>query len=281
MNRTTPQGLTIVDSHVHIHDCFDVAALLDSAHEHFRLEAQRHEDAGEFTGVLILAETSQQDWFGRLSSFADANETISGDRGNRWSFSPTNETCSLLGSSNDGRELVLIAGRQIVARENLEVLALATRSGFRDGAPVDELIMTINEHEALPVLPWGVGKWLGKRGAVVQSLLNRADRPLFLLGDNGGRPVFWSRPALFRMAERHGIRVLPGTDPLPLPAEELRCGRFGFAMKGLVSKEHPGAEIKNMINDSSTEISPYGKLEGPLQFIRNQLRLRQRRERPA
>ncbi len=274
MSRITQQGLIIVDAHVHIHDCFNVATLLSSAYDNFKFEALRHKDADEFTGVLILTETSKHDWFSRLSSCADANKAIVDEIGNRWRFFQAQDTCSLFARSSGGRNLILIAGRQIVTKENLEVLALATRARFRDGTPISNVIKTINESGGIPVLPWGVGKWFGKRGKILKSLLTSVDKPAFFLGDNSGRPVFWPRPAMFRLAERHGMRVLPGTDPLPLPLEESRCGSFGFAIRGSISREQPDADIKCLIKDGTVEICPYGKLEKPLRFIRNQLQIR-------
>lgn len=274
MNGTTQQGLTIVDAHVHIHDCFNVATLLNSAYENFRFEALRHKDADEFTGMLLLTETSKHDFFTRLCSYADANKPITAELSSAWHFFHTDEACSLLARSSGGQKLILIAGRQIVTKENLEVLALATRASFHDGTPIGHLIMAINQRDAIPVVPWGVGKWLGKRGKILQSLLTSVDRPAFFLGDNSGRPIFWPRPALFHMSERHSVKVLPGTDPLPLPSEASRCGSFGFAIRDLVSHEQPGADIKRLIKDGTVEIRPYGKLEKPLRFIRNQLQIR-------
>jgi hypothetical protein len=260
------QGLTLVDAHVHLYDCFDLATLLDSAYEHFSRQATRYGKPDRFTGVLMLAETGEQDRFAELHAGAD--------HGSEWTLTRTDEDCSLLARTPDGRELALLAGRQIISREKLEVLALATRARFPDGTPTEDLLVQIQQRNAIAVLPWGVGKWFGNRGTIVRSLLSSTERPKFFLGDNGGRPLFWPRPGLMRLAERAGIGVLPGTDPLPLASQELRCGSFGFAIKGLPSVRRPGADVTNMIDDSTSEMTPYGKLETPLRFVRNQLRLR-------
>ncbi len=44
------------------------------------------------------------------------------------------------------------------------------------------------------------------------------------LGDNGGRLAMASPPRQFAIAERHGIMILPGSDPLPLAAEREAVG---------------------------------------------------------
>ena len=41
MTGNAPQGMTIVDAHVHIHDCFDISDLLDNARGNFSREAKR------------------------------------------------------------------------------------------------------------------------------------------------------------------------------------------------------------------------------------------------
>lgn len=274
MNGAKRPGLTVIDSHVHIYECFDLAALLNSAYENFSLEAARHSSAGAFTGMLMLTETAGHDWFSRLSGYAETHQPVTGTEGGTWHFSSTQEDCSLLARSSSGRELIVMAGRQVVTSENLEVLALATRARFLDGAPLAHLLMSINEQDAIPVVPWGAGKWFGERGGTLRSLLESTDRVSFFLGDNGGRPVFWPRPAMFRLGERHGTRVLPGTDPLPLPQEASRCGSFGIVIRRSVSPQQPRAELKRLLEDRTVELIRYGKLEKTVRFLRNQLQLR-------
>ena len=61
----------------------------------------------------------------------------------------------------------------------------------------------------------GFGKWIGRRGAVLQKLLATHNYPYLFLGDNSGRPSFWSKPHYFQLAKKQAIRILPDTDPLP------------------------------------------------------------------
>jgi len=268
--------LSLIDAHVHIYNCFDLGDVLDSAFENFNAEACNFGMQEYFNGLLLLTEASKYNYFDRMYSYASTGEAIEGASSNAWRFYHTDETCSLVARNGCGRQLTLIAGRQIVSKENLEVLALATRTTFHDGAPIRSLIKAISDSGGIVVLPWGVGKWVGKRGKIVQSMLSSSNGPTFFLGDNGGRPIFWPRPAMFRIAALKGVRVLPGTDPLPLQSEGSRCGSFGFATRGLVSREHPQADIKRLLEERSAEIVPYGSLERPLRFVRNQIRLRLR-----
>ena len=74
------------------------------------------------------------------------------------------EAESLTASSKSGQDLSIVAGRQIVTAENLEILALGFDAGLDDGLPIDEVILAVQAAGALCVLPWGFGKWTGKRG---------------------------------------------------------------------------------------------------------------------
>ena len=173
-----------------------------------------------------------------------------------------------------GEQLFVIAGRQLVTQERLEVLALITEHGFSDGTPIAALIEEIQRRGAIAVIPWGVGKWMGGRGKVVGSLLTEKNRGKLFLGDNGGRPGLWPSPALFTKAGHLGIHVIPGSDPLPLETEGERCGSFGFAVRGALSKDCPGRDLKYLLGNDSVIIEPYGELESPGRFIRNQMLLR-------
>lgn len=267
--------LNVLDAHVHIHGCFDVSCLLRSASDNFRSEARRQGKNCQFTGILLLTETVKANWFQRLWSQAFDPTCVEEERVEGWRLCSTQEACSLTAQSNDNHRLVLLAGRQIVTRENLEVLALATTDTFPEGLPIRHILDTVTESGGVPVIPWGVGKWLGKRGRALKSLLtdNKTQRHFFL-GDNGGRPAFWPRPHLLRIARQHGVRILSGTDPLPIASEASRPGSFGVTLRGVVSMEYPARDIKSLLKLDSTKLEPYGTLESPFRFFRNQISLR-------
>jgi len=266
--------VNLVDGHVHIYDCFDLPQFLDAACSNFREQARLCHSDGDFTGVLLLSERTRENYFQVLADYAEKNQSISSVGGNLWNVRLTSEPCSLLVGNELGEQILVIAGRQLVTRENIEVLALITAQSFSDGIPIIALIEDIERCGAIAVIPWGVGKWTGVRGRVAGSLLTEKNRGKLFLGDNGGRPGFWPSPALFAKAGHLGIQILPGSDPLPLKTEGGRCGKFGFTVCGVLSREHPGRELRCLLGNPSLVIEPYGELESPGRFIRNQLLLR-------
>ena len=263
--------LIIADSHVHIHDCFDLEQMLNSALNNFHNLAGSRGYQDNFTGILFLTEIGNQNKFNLLRDCAINKEKLLENKLESWNLFRTQEDVSLSVYNQLNRRIFLIAGRQIVTAENLEVLALITNQDFEDGLPLEVTIQKIISTGAIPVVPWGVGKWIGKRGKILHNLLTKSNSPLLCLGDNGGRPVFWSRPSYFQQAETKGLRILPGSDPLPLASESSRPGSFGFTIQSSLSFEEPGKNIKQMLLDSNTSLEPYGSLENPLGFIRNQL----------
>jgi len=127
------------------------------------------------------------------------------------------------------------------------------------------------EYGGIPVVPWGFGKWMGKRGNILSEFLEKGSSfPLFL-GDNSGRPSFLPRPPQFRMGKENGVQVLPGSDPLPFPSECRKPGSFGFAISGSVDPDKPGYAIRRILLDSLTRPISYGQLETLPRFLRNQL----------
>ncbi len=258
--------LVLVDAHVHVYDGFDVAAMFDAALAHFGAEASRR-GAEVFQGVLLLAETSRHHW--HRARLAEGPRQFG-----RWRLAPHPSGDGSLEARGEGDEtLLIVAGSQLVTGERLEALALCTDSRFDDGLPIDHALALIRDAGGLPVVPWAVGKWLGARGRVVSRLIEEGGAPLFL-GDNSGRPGVWPTPAQFRAAARAGIPLLPGTDPLPLPGEEHRVGGFGFACAATLSPARPVEDLKRQLAAAGTRLFPYGRLERPLRFIRNQAALR-------
>lgn len=268
------QSIYFVDGHVHIYDCFDLPQFFDAAFENFCHQAGLCRAGNDFTGVLLLSERTTENYFHTLRCYAEDDRSIESACGKQWFVRLTSESCSLLVSNGQGKSILVVSGRQLITRENLEVLALITDRSFPDGLPVSALIEEINRCGAVAILPWGVGKWTGKRGKIVDILLDADNRGKLFLGDNSGRPGFWPAPALFSKAEGLGIRVIPGSDPLPLKTEGRRCGSFGFVVREEISLDHPGRDLARILGEDAARIEPYGELESPVGLIRNQLLLR-------
>ena len=259
----------LIDTHVHIYDCFNVTELLQSAWNNF----YSHQSSEHFTGVLLLTETAKDHWFSQTSARIKEQPTQSLSLGS-WTLTLTEEDTSMQASNLQGQQLWLIAGRQIITAEKLEVLALITAQTFADNQPLERTLQSIQSTGGIAVLPWGVGKWIGKRGQLIDDLLCHQRPASFFLGDNSGRPQFWPRPAYFQKIEQQGRQILPGTDPLPIASEATRPGSFGLSFPGTLTAGTPAEQIKAMLLSPATAWQPYGTLEAPLRFVRNQLAMR-------
>jgi hypothetical protein len=185
---------TPVDWHAHAHQPGDMGAVLDSAAAAFTRVNQAP------VGVLMLAQMPGQDVF---AEFAERGAP-------GWTVQATEEAGSVVAMRGDAR-IVLVAGHQLLTAERLEILAYGARSRPREGLPADAMLRDLAERDVLAVLPWGVGKWLGSRGAIVGSLVQRLPPQALALGDNAARPravadarrVPRSRPPRHRRAAGH------------------------------------------------------------------------------
>lgn len=268
------ESLVLVDTHVHIHDCFSPAELFDSAFKNFEAVAAREQSGQEFLGVLMLTEMFGVNWFERLVAFSANREVPEADILGEWKIEATDEPNSLIVKSGDDRRIIVIAGRQIVTSENLEVLALATEQRFEDGLSVEAVLSRVNSSGAIAVMPWGFGKWWGRRGSLMNRLMEEHAKYDFFLGDNSGRPRFTPKPVQFRRAAVMGLRIFPGSDALPFASEFWRPGSMGIMLRAPLSEDTPAADLKEVFKEVlrslSIQVKPYGQLENPLRFVRNQ-----------
>jgi len=265
--------MLLIDAHVHIYDCFDLEKYFDSAYSNFKFAAEKLGHADDFTGILLLAESSKDKWFQHLWNHADGIELPDGRTSRNWKFYHTDENCSLKARSGESKSLILIAGRQVVSSEGLEALAIGTTNTFEDGETIYDVIEKINDNDSLPILPWGVGKWFGNRGRIVADIID-ANRASVHLGDNKNRPIFWPEPRLFRFAKLRGIGIFPGSDPLPFAGEHCKVGSFGFSLNARLFDERPTIALKDWILNQTIQYQPYGHLERVFPFFKNQIALR-------
>jgi hypothetical protein len=264
----------LVDAHVHVHRCFDERVFFDSALTNLR--AANGERAGglDSIGCLLFTEAAGADIFSGLSARAS-------DRGGLWQFRPTDEDCSLIACRDGEMSLVVVAGRQIVSAEQIEVLALGTTATLPDGGTLAQTLAAVRAAGALPALPWGFGKWLGRRGRLIAQQIASARPGELFLGDNGGRPALSPRPRLFALAEARGVAVLPGSDPLPIAQEVSKVARYGFVLQATFDAAAPFAGIRGALAGLAGSPEPFGRLERWPAFVHRQIAMQFEKRRRA
>jgi hypothetical protein len=266
MHATLKTSQTIlVDAHVHIHRCFHLEQFLDAALINFQSFSP---SSSSF--VLLLTESCTDNYFSALTQAAQSDCSPPLALG-QWKIHTTQESCSLRAFKNHAASLFVIAGKQIVTSERLEVLALMTHQSFEDGHPLKDVLRVVTERGGIPVIPWGFGKWMGKRQKVLEQLFLQNSPPRVFLGDNSGRPSFWPTPPLFQHPQTRVGKVLSGSDPLPFPSEVDRPGSFGFSLNAVLDPHTPAESLKQAILDPTLTLTPYGNLEKPHIFVRHQV----------
>lgn len=263
----------MVDGHVHVHDCFSWPSCINAAHRHFTSASRVAGVDGNFEGCLLLVDNHSAAAFARLHSGRVEVPA--------WSVYVLDEHDSVVISNDAGARVYVIAGRQIVTAENLEVLAVGCATVIPDGFGTRETIERVREQNAIPILPWGVGKWTGRRKQLVRDLLTAhaqtpEHQPL-LAGDNGNRLRCRRRPEALHDAEQTGLPVIPGSDPLPIPSHSSRVGSYGFMLDSWMQTDQPAEAIRQRL--ATMQVSPpaFGTLAPLPRFVRDQFIMQWRR----
>jgi len=179
---------------------------------------------------------------------------------------------------NDKSTLIVIAGRQIAAKEGLEILLIGSKQDIPDGLGIDEVIDRTEDQGVIRIVPWGAGKWLFARSRLLTRLVNDYANSNLYLGDESARPWFWPQPSHFSEAARQDVYNLPGTDPLPFPGEHTKVGGYGFEID-FDPGERPATNLARAIRGLGFQPKTYGRRENAMSFVRNQVRMQIRKRR--
>lgn len=259
----------IIDAHVHLYPVFNMERVVNSAWA----QLSSWQTAPDSPKCLLLTERSDCAVFSQIKQ----QPTCAG-----WQVQVlAPEAVLLLGP--DRQKLCLLAGRQIVTAESLEVCCLLSNLQLPDRQfSTRETIRRVLQAGGVAALNWAPGKWLFGRGQLVAGLLNEFTSQELLIGDTSMRPTFWATPRLMQQAKRKGFRILAGSDPLPFSGEEENIGRYACRLQASWQEEQPVAALRQALTDPTIAIEPVGRRSAALEFIGRQLRImREKKSRMA
>ena len=265
--------LIVADTHVHVYRGYDVAAALHHGLRNLTELARRcgadpaaedsagAEESNLVVGggpllVLFLVEAEGCDSFEALRQ-GRLKEQLPG-----WSVQAAGEDCAVwLEASETGapeaERLLLVAGRQLVTQERLEVLALATDAGLPQSLDSRGAIASVHEAGGVPVLSWAPGKWSFQRGELVAAVIAASSPEHLLIGDSSLRSSA-TEPRLMRRAQQRGFKVVAGSDPLPIGGEERILGSYGTFWRGEVEMDEPLRSLRPMLLDPAVPAARVG-----------------------
>ena len=262
----------IADSHVHIYPFMTVESVLEAASRNF-FETGTSVQGSETVGLLVVADPEGVRGFERILEFGDGSGKVGG-----WRIESADHRSVTLRKSSYN-PIVAIRGQQLISREGLEVLAIGHDGELRSGLRLSSLLEKVRDAGGLSVIAWGAGKWLGRRGRVItEVIVAESGRSDIMLGDNAGRPRCWSRVRQFDLARESGMRIVAGTDPLPIAGEESRIGGYGVRMSIECGSDEAVVDaFCRALADPDANVQLFGNLMGIGGFVSNQLRLRLQR----
>jgi hypothetical protein len=243
----------ISDTHVHIYPVHNHAKIVAGAASRLMRYATTYHPVI----ALFLAEARGFNSFAALRKNAN---TVSG-----------REREALL-VPHETQAVWIFAGRQIVTSERLEILALTYAENMPDGLPATEVVRRVRETGGVPVLAWAPGKWLFKRAAEVQRLLDEFGPEDLLLGDSSLRPVGWPEPRAMKMR-----KTLAGSDPLPFAGEEEQAGCYGMRLEINFDDNRPASSMRAALMNPKIPVERIGSRNTPWSMVHRILKHRQQK----
>jgi len=243
----------IADTHVHFYPCYDLQQALNNLRRNL---STLNRNA---VCMAFLAERHDCHFFRQF-----------GERGREMLGADIQVQLydnALLFSEEGYPDLYFFAGRQIITRERIEVLALTTDMEIEDGLPVDEVVSRVTANGGIPVISWAPGKWFFQRKKVVESLLDRYEPGTILFGDTTLRPTGWLEPDLMKKAVRQGFGLVAGSDPLPFKGEEVVMGRYAVRLEADFDADDPVASIRSLFTRPKFTPARVGRRGRPLETL--------------
>jgi len=267
----------LVDGHVHIYPHYNLLEVLQVGTKNLENAAQEtlgcrdkgtNDNVSEIMTMWLLTERAD------CNFFQEAMKSPPNVGPFGFTFIPGDEKETIVVQRAEKPVLYILAGRQIVAKEGLEILSLASTAVFKDREhPIDDVIKGVIDSGGVPALNWAPGKWFFSRGKVVRRIVEEYSPENLVLGDTTLRNALWRTPKLMAAAQERGFKVTAGSDPLPFNGEEKYIGSYGFCLDGNFNADRPADAIRSLLKEPETNISLIGKRNGFFTFCRRQYKI--------
>ena len=250
----------IADTHVHLYPFYDLRAAIDSLVANLgRLEP------GDAVKAAFLAERHDCRMFRDIASGKVQVAGYAAD---------VSIGAGALRLKGEKGETWLFPGRQVIAKERIEIIAFMTDMELPDGLPAVDVVNAVRDAGAVPVLSWAPGKWFGGRGEIIKRLIEASGSADLLIGDTTLRPTCWGEPRLMKFAREKGIRVIAGSDPLPFRGEEQRLGTYASLLEGEFNDKNPVESVRKMLLSGVSSPAVAGKRCGVIDVVQRLLKNR-------
>lgn len=258
-----------IDGHVHLYSVFDLKTAVETGRANLLKNAGKKTKQGNMTiPIWLLVERSDSSFFEKLQNKPGIYE------GDGIRFVKGNDNLTIEVKKKEETILYIFAGRQLVTKENLEVLSLISDLNIEDKKKsMDIVIQAVKDSGGIPTLNWAPGKWFFGRGKVIAKQVRDRDSQEVFFGETTLRNTFWPKPALIRQAEKKGFRVIAGSDPLPFGGEEKRIGSFGFVVDGNFDPAKPAESVRKILANSLSPVNLIGKRNNVFAFARRQYKI--------
>lgn len=254
---------TLVDTHCHYYPCYPIAEFWDHAWENFSVSAS------EPAPIVCLTDLEGTHWFQDIREQTDKQLVCD------WQVDAGDDLASFSVRSHD-KHIRVVSSRQVNSLEGLEVLVIGSTEDIPARKPIDYYIEQFSADYTV-ILPWGFGKWLGRRGKIIEGLIQQLNDRQVMLGDNGGRPLVWSRIAAFEQAKNEGVPILPGSDPLPLANQLSRVAALGIELNSHLPVDMPLSKaLTQALKTQGKNVQAFGSHRSLTGIILDQIALRMR-----
>src|ERR1700752_369665 len=155
----------LVDGHVHFHRCFRWDVFLEFVVRNFAAARRVRGLGPESPGCLLFTEAAGANAYQALLQGSCLNPAAG------WRIARADEDSILL-ARQGGETILVVPGRQVVTAERLEVLSGGSVMSYPEGQPIRTVLQSVARHGAVAIVPWGFGKWWGRRGRIVRTLMD-------------------------------------------------------------------------------------------------------------